>query len=102
MIECSRHNRAAVREAKQDNVAQVLVEHDVHDILHMRYQADLGIHQVDAFTDPRQARREHLMAARLQHAANMTEPVRTVQPPWTKTYTAACPFCIRTGCPIET
>jgi hypothetical protein len=45
--------------------------------LHMRCQVDLGAHEMDAFTDPRQARREHLMAARLQRAPHMTEPVRT-------------------------
>ena len=65
---------AAVGEAEQHDVP-VLVEHVVDDVLDVRAERDLRAREVHALADARQARREHLVAGRLQAAPYVAEAV---------------------------
>ena len=76
MIKRPRDDGTAVGVAQEDDIAKILVEHGVHNILDVSRQADLRVHEMHSFTDTGQAWREHFMPVPLQAAANMTESVR--------------------------
>src|SRR5262245_21115622 len=80
VVERARDDSTAVGEADEDDVAKILVEHSVHNILHVSRQADLRVHEMRSFTDAGQAGREHLMPVQAQRAAKVTELVRATPP----------------------
>jgi len=73
VLEGAGHDHAAIGEAEQHDVGQVLVEDRVHHVEHVGGQVDLRRRQVRALPDAGQGRSEHLMPRLAQRPADQTE-----------------------------
>src|SRR5262245_13627355 len=60
-VDRTRDDSTAIGEADEDNVAKVLVQHSVHNILYVRAESYLRTHKMRSFADAGQAGCEHLM-----------------------------------------
>lgn len=54
----------------------VLVEHVIHDVMHVRSQVDLGTDQVDSLTDAGEARCKNFVARRREEPSHASPAVR--------------------------
>ena len=76
VLERTGHDEAAVREADQRDLVQVLEQHVVHEVAHVGAQVDQRARQVDALAEAGEARREDRVAGGLQQPPDMAEAVR--------------------------
>ena len=81
VLEGAGHDHAAVGEAEQHDVGQVLVEDRVHHVEHVGGQVDLRRRQVGALSDAGQGRGEHLVPRLAQRPADQTEAPRPAPRP---------------------
>ena len=81
VLEGAGHDHAAVGEAEQHDVGQVLVEDRVHHVEHVSGQVDLRRRQVGALSDAGQGRGEHLVPRLAQRPADQTEAPRPAPRP---------------------
>ena len=71
MRERRRHDRAPVRVPDQDDVTEVLEQHEIDDIVNVGREIDLWADEVDSLADSRQARREDLVTVGRQEPTNL-------------------------------
>ena len=77
VLQRSGDHHPAVGESEQDDLVETLVQHLIDDVLNVRRQRDLRTRQVRALAESREARRERLVAGRLQAAPDVAEAVCT-------------------------
>ncbi len=75
LVESAGDHHAAVGVPEEDDVAVVLVQQVVHDVLDVSAQPDLGAREVGPLAEPGQARGEALVAGRMEQPAYVPEPV---------------------------
>ena len=79
-----RHDRASVRVTDQNDVTEVLEQHEINDVINVGREIDLRANQVNSLADPRQARREDFVTVDSQEPSNLPPAMSATPTPVNK------------------